>query len=370
MSMKGEREPLLAALLDPAGTAALSPRVWNDLLLRARGNGLLARLGVQLVDRGLHERIPAKARAQMRAACIAAESSQTAVRFEINRLLRALGKQDTPVILLKGAAYMMAGLPPARGRLIGDLDLMVPRERINSVEQTLVAKGWVPADMDDYDQHYYREWAHEIPPLQHPERETALDIHHTIVPLTSRVRPDADALLAASVPLADHRLRVLGPPDMVLHSAVHLFNDEVGRPLRDLFDLHDLLCHFGTRDDFWMELIDRARLHGLERPCYYMLRYTKRILRTPIAPHCQNAAAAWAPSPMLLGLMDWIFEQRFMPESPETPRRGAAFARWLYYVRTHWLRMPPLLLVRHLTIKAARRVRERWRRDSAVTENV
>jgi hypothetical protein len=360
--MTSVQEPLIAALLAPEGVAALSPRAWNDLLWEARANGLLARLGVQLIDRGLIDSIPAKARAQVRAACIAAESSQTAVRFEINRLLRALGKQDTPVILLKGAAYMMAGLRPARGRLIGDVDLMVPREQINSVEQTLVAKGWVPADLDEYDQRYYRQWTHEIPPLQNPERETPLDIHHTIVPLTSRVRPNADALLAASVPLADPRLRVLGPADMVLHSAVHLFNDEVGKPLRDLFDLHDLLCHFGVRDGFWDDLVFRARLHGLGRSLYYMLRHTRRMLGTSVPLEAVRAADADAPGWFLNTVMDWLFLHRFLPEPLVKPRTGAGFAQWLYYVRSHWLRMPPLLLARHLTIKAVRRIRERTKR--------
>lgn len=370
MTTTSVREPLIAALLDPGRVAALSPRDWNDLMLRARERGLLARLGAQLVDRGLFDSIPAKARAQVHAACIAAESAQTAIRFEINRLLRALGKPDTPVILLKGAAYMMAGLPPARGRLVGDLDLMVPRERINSIEQTLVTKGWGVADLDDYDQRYYREWAHEIPPLQHPERETPLDIHHTIVPLTSRVRPDADALLAASVPLADPRLRVLAPADMVLHSAVHLFNDEVGKPLRDLFDLHDLLCHFGTREGFWIELIDRARLHGLGRPLYYVLRYTRALLGTSIPPAAESAAAVWAPNALLIVLMDWLFTQYFVPEPPERPRRAASLARGLLYLRSHWLRMPPLLLARHLSVKAMRRVRERFERKPKGDEDV
>src|SRR5438876_7969208 len=134
---------------------------------------------------------------------------------------------------------------------------MVPREKIEEVERTLIRSGWAVADLDDYDQRYYREWGHEIPPLQHAERETPLDIHHTILPLTSRFHPDAAALLAASQPLDNPRLRVLGPADMVLHSTVHVFNDEVSHPFRDLSDLDLLLRHFGERPDFWDELLAR-----------------------------------------------------------------------------------------------------------------
>jgi hypothetical protein len=34
----------------------------------------------------------------------------------------------------------------------------------------------------------------------------------------------------------------------------------------------------------------------------------------------------------------------------------------MLYVRSHWLRMPPLLLIQHLTRKALRRVIEKWKK--------
>jgi hypothetical protein len=362
------RDPLVCALIDPRCATTLSDRDWNDVLLRARRTGTIGRLGKLLADAGLLDRIPFKAKEHIRAALIGAESSQTALRFELNRVLRALQTLEVPIVLLKGAGYLGAALPPARGRYVGDLDIMVPRSRIGEVEGALRASGWVMPELDDYDEHYYREWAHEIPPLLYPDRETPVDVHHTIVPRTSRLRPDPDALLAASVTLGDARLRTLGPADMVLHSAVHLFNDEVSKPLRDLIDLDNLLRHFGSRESFWMELVARARTHGLERPLFYALRYTQRNLRTPIPAEVDRATAAWSPPRVLLPLMDWIFEGRFLPALPGAPQAGAGFARWLHYVRAHWLRMPPLMLARHLTVKAVRRIRERFEPKSDVED--
>ncbi len=56
-------------------------------------------------------------------------------------------------------------------------------------------------------------------------------------------------------------------------------------------------------------------------------------------------------------LMDWLVPLAMLPEHPDFPRRSAAVARWLLYARSHWLRMPPLLLVRHLGYKAWLRMR-------------
>ena len=340
---------LAACLAEPERARDLGGAQWNELLVLARTHGLLARLAAQLEARGLFAAAPYKARTQMRAASIAARSTQTAIRFELDRALRALRGLEVPLILLKGAAYVVAGLHAGRGRFVGDLDVMVPRARIEEIEHRLLAHGWVSAPLEPYDQRYYREWTHELPPLQHPERDTPIDLHHTIAPLTSRVHPDADALVRDAVALADPRLRMLSPADMVLHSALHLFNDEVGMPLRDLVDQDALLREFGGRAGFWDALLARARQHGLERPLYYMLRQARAKLGTPLPAELCQAAERFAPSPLVRRAMDALLARRFA---------GSPSAAAIFSLRAHWLRMPAGLLVRHLAVKALRRARE------------
>ena len=53
-----------------------------------------------------------------------------------------------------------------------------------------MAHGWLRMKIDPYDDRYYRVWMHEIPPLRHRERKTEIDLHHTILPRTSRLKPD------------------------------------------------------------------------------------------------------------------------------------------------------------------------------------
>ena len=165
------------------------------------------------------------------------------VRWELNRIERALKHLQIPILLLKGAAYVAAGLPAARGRLVSDIDIMVPRQALDGAEAALQAAGWRPIKLDPYDQRYYRTWMHELPPLVHSERGTVVDLHHTILPPTSRLKPDPAKLWSAAQPLGTGPLHVLAPPDMVLHSAAHLFHDgDLRFSLRDLVDIADLLA--------------------------------------------------------------------------------------------------------------------------------
>ena len=80
---------------------------------------------------------------RFQAAAIACRSAQTAVGYELDRMRRALELSgvEVPVIVLKGAAYKLADLPASRGRFIGDLDLMVAFDHVDTVEGALLAKG-------------------------------------------------------------------------------------------------------------------------------------------------------------------------------------------------------------------------------------
>jgi hypothetical protein len=285
----------------------------------------------------------------------------------LNRVLWALKEVETPVIVLKGAAYVLAGLPSARGRWFADLDVLVPESRISQVEETLLNRGWYRTRMNPYDERYYRVWMHEIPPLRHRERETEIDIHHTIVPRTSRLRFDATRLSESARHLSDARILVLAPADMVLHTLVHLFlegDPQEGLRLRDLLDVHDLMEHFGQNEPgFWEELLHRAHEFGVLRPLHYGLRFARLLLGTRIPEAVFRDARIGEPVPPVRILMDRLVPLALLPDHPDRPRRQAVFARWLIYMRAHWMRMPPGLLASHLGYKAWLRVRRIRRGD-------
>jgi hypothetical protein len=356
--MTAVQQLLLQAISQAESTTCLGLAEWDLLLRQARRAGLLARLCILLDEQRVLDAVPAQVLPHLMSARTVAAAQERAVRWEVNRITKALTEFDSvPVILLKGTAYLMAKLPPARGRIFGDVDIMVPKETLDAVEQALRWHGWLARTLDSYDDRYYRQWTHELPPLRHIMRHTVLDVHHNILPETARLHPDPTKLIAAAQPLnGDDSLSTLAPRDMVLHSATHLLNEgEFENGLRDLVDLDDLLRYFGREESFWPGLVERAQVLDLTRPLYYALRYRRSILGTPVPEEVEAKARLHRPRGFASPLMDAAFSRALAPDHPSYDTVLTKPARFFLYVRSHYLRMPLHLLVPHLIRKAIKR---------------
>ena len=319
---------LARALADPASVGGLDAEGWTALLAMARAEQLIGTLAIR-VD-GLP--MPVAVKAILADARAAADHGRRAALWEAEMARRALADVDCPVILLKGTAFVAAGLSAGQGRSIGDLDILVPRASIDAVEAALLAAGWEWVKPDPYDDAYYRRWMHELPPLIHRERDRMIDVHHTILPLTARITPDAASLIADSVAL-ENGLRMLSPNDMIVHAAAHLFADgDLAGGLRNLWDVRCLIDEFGTAG-----LEAEARRHGLHREMVRSLRLVDALFGEGKASGIDRAYI------------------RRVTARDGWGRPTRPLTRFAFYVRSHWLRMPPAMLARHLWTK--------WRKD-------
>jgi hypothetical protein len=346
---------LLQVLREPERLAALPLQEWDLVVRQARRADLLARLWWLMLKVCPEQAGSMAPHLHLSSAYRVAQKQAHVVRYEVQRIAQALGEIEQPVILLKGAAYVVAGLPPAAGRVFADIDILAPKARIDAVEQVMRRHGWESTHLDEYDQRYYRVWMHELPPVRHILRHTVIDIHHAILPETARLKPSSEKLLAALCPISGYdNYFTLSPVDMILHSATHLFHEgELEHGLRDLVDLDALLRHFGTDNAFWEQLVERAAELDLTRPLYYALRYTSQMVSTPVPPFAMKAAAALGQPPAMLSwLMDALFERALRPDHSSCDDAFTPLARRLLYIRSHYLRMPFHLLIPHLIRKA------------------
>ncbi len=110
---------------------------------------------------------------------------------------------------------------------------------------------------------------------------------------------------------------------------------------RNLWDIDRLLRQFAADPAFWPALAARAAHHQLRPHVARALRLSARLYGTPV-----DAALAGRAR-----LSDRLFEARLLARNGwgQETRKALRFA---FYVRSHWLRMPPLMLARHLWTKA------------------
>ena len=322
---------LARALRSPGQTLELDAGAWTDLLAIARAEQMIGTLTYRL--NGLD--LPGSVQRILTDARASAEQGRIAALWEAEVARRVLRPLGVPIVLLKGTAFVAAGLKAGQGRSIGDLDILVPRSAIDAVEQALLGSGWEWVKPDPYDDAYYRRWMHELPPLIHRDRDRMIDVHHTILPLTARITPDAAALLDDSVEIAPG-VRTLSPNDMLVHAAAHLFADgDLAGGMRNLWDVHCLVDEFGTDG-----LMVRAEQHGLGREM-------KRALR--LASALYGNAENISP-------IDRLYLRRITARDG-WGRPTRMLVRQAFYIRSHWIRMPPTMLTRHLWTK--------WRKGAA-----
>lgn len=351
--------PLLCALRASSAVSCFSVSEWETLLWQARTTRLSGCVWYWLSRNGLLDSIPEPVERRLRASFVEAEHHRRALLWETDRMHRAFDGTDVSFILLKGAAYAAQGLDLAYGRPAGDIDILVPQEVILTAERILVSHGWEHVIDNKYDQQYYRRWMHELPPLRHSIRETELDLHHAIVPRTSRLKPDMSLIRSAATVIDARGTKVLAPVDMFLHCAVHLFHDgEIRGALRDLVDIDGLSRWFNQQPTLWEHLVPRARQLGLQRPLYYALHYATTILDTPIPRVTMLEAASGAPQFPVQKIMDLVVPRALAPEVLAKGRWTNRLSTLFVQARAHWLRMAPARLFLHLTRKSIRRLTE------------
>ncbi len=280
-----------------------------------------------------------------------AKHDHTMLLFEMDRVSRALQGSGVKAVILKGGAYVARGFKASMGRRVSDLDILVASQDLARTENLLKAANWVPDEQTDnaYDQQYYRDHMHELPPLRHKTRGTVIDVHHSLLPRTARYRVNVDKMLETAVPISDHELWTFQPLDIFAHSAVHAFFDgQLDVPARTLVELK--LLYDDLSEDEKAFLGKRAKEIGADKAVAMALWVIGNVFGDAKA----SAQARWLMHPS----RNIMLKRALI--SKTVNGRFSIFAKGFLYLRGHYLRMPIHLLFPHLLRKAIR-----WRPASS-----
>jgi hypothetical protein len=166
-------------------------------------------------------------------------------------------------VLLKGTAYLVLGVfaSPAERYLV-DVDLLIPKEHVDTAAALLITNGFVRDDTDRFGR-----FRHHHPPLRRPG-SISVEIHHTLgIGPSGSILP-AQEVFARATRCSFGTSQVMVPcPEhlaihLILHSQLlHSYNERIWPPLRALYDLLKLRNRFADSID-WASVSRRFRRFG------------------------------------------------------------------------------------------------------------
>ena len=195
---------------------------WPELAQAAYRHGLGPALFARLREEDRLTWLPDDIRRALESAYYHTLAVNTGVHAELARLLEHFQRADIPVVLLKGAALLQTLYPDAGQRPLGDIDLLIPLERVEDAGAYLVEAGYalLPELHPGFGRRYHVEqaWLRRHPPHQQ------IDLHwHLFGRPYYRRRTSIDWFWAQSRCLPQGQLpaRIFSPEAQLLHLAAH-----------------------------------------------------------------------------------------------------------------------------------------------------
>ncbi len=277
----------------------------------------------------------------LNAALVYAKRQHAQVLAEAEDLDAILSTIGVSPVFLKGAAYCLADDRNSNGRLMSDIDILVPKNKLSDVENALKREGWQEKAVSDYDDQYYRQWSHELPPFFHPERGTTLDIHHTLIPPISG-KCISDSLLWKHTEV-NGGLYTLDLEMRLVHCIVHfLVNEDFNKASRDVWDLF-CLVHQAS---------DAGKLAAVEA----IMRESQLQREFALAVNLVGLNEGMRPMRMGQKLtLGWL-RKLSLPAIQRKQSMRYQFSIFALYVRGHLVKMPLRVLLPHTLHKLRRAI--------------
>jgi hypothetical protein len=192
-------------------------------------------------------------------------------REALRETLRRFSDTGVPVIVLKGAALAALVYPAPTLRPMRDIDLLVRRRDIETVNELL---GRMRASLT-------------------PERFSLLDIRHHISPaVVDRIPIEEFWSRARPAQIESVATLVFSHEDLLLHLALHLAHVEgfVGR-VRTLCDIRETCKRYQDAID-WHRLVAQAEAYEVGKELYHSLRLARDLLGAGVPAEVLEALRA------------------------------------------------------------------------------
>lgn len=197
----------------------------------------------------------------------------------LREVLEVLGKNDIPVIVLKGAHLAELVYGNIALRPMCDLDLLVKEKDLMIVEEKLLELGYRPIKDDRQVKGKNQHFAYRL-----PDKEVCVEIHWTLIRVDYPFDIDLEGQWERSRPavIGNATVRVQSPEDLLLHLCLHTCKAHLfDKGVKLLCDLSATIQYYEKEMD-WDQVLIRSRQWGIEKFVYLTLRLAAELLNAPV----------------------------------------------------------------------------------------
>ena len=238
--------------------------------------------------------VPDEALAVLQRAYYQAATQATLRRQELIRVVRMLRTQGVHPVLLEGAALVaQATYPDEALWLMGDIDLLVRREQLDTARRTLEALGYEPRFKPDHPFAWQDMVGGELQMSGIRPGQGLVKPHWRVYPgdwarLASGLDEETPWRRLRPLTLEGLEVRQLHPTDALIHLCLHaaVNHQFTANGLRLLVDIHRLVQ---AEEVDWADVVEAARGQRVCTVVHTALSYARVLLNTPVAPFVLEA---------------------------------------------------------------------------------
>ena len=252
-------------LTPDAPTAPVTVTDWSQLVRAAETHALAPLAYAALNQSGRSNDAPASVRDQLRVAYLRSNVANWLAFQELDCLLEMFGREQIPVVVLKGGAlaHALYGDPALRPMM--DLDLLMPSSYQMRVSDLLAQQGYSsPTELaKGFGERFSNYQGFE----RGGNRPSHLEIHWHLFKspyYCERIPIDWFWDRTMEISIGGARARVFDPNAQLVHLCAHFALHHQAARLLWSYDIARFLTRYGSKLD-WSQVIDAAKRFGLSQ---------------------------------------------------------------------------------------------------------
>ena len=262
---------------DASQLEQLTESDWHDLIRQARSHAVLYLLYHRLKKRNLDSLLPADTQQTVRTEYFECAWRNNSLYSDLSKILKALHRENIPVILLKGAHLAQLVYSNIALRPMGDIDILVRKNDLLKAEQKLTELGYSSLRENSVEEACGT--CQHIPPMTKQDAPP-VELHWTLEAPTCSFSIDIEGMWQRARPatVAGVDTLTLSPEDLLLHLCLHTsVHHMYSNGLRAFCDIRETIRHH--RDELnWDTVQNRAREWGAVNAVYLTLYFAKSLL--------------------------------------------------------------------------------------------